>query len=93
LGSHVADSQRWLDRREARRWPAARQGWRGRHGSDSGEVWVSLSHHVRVGAQVGARENLRVAGWLRARAEQQDHRRRQWRAAVGGWVARAREEK
>jgi hypothetical protein len=72
----VDDARRWLDRREARRWPAARQRWCGRRGSDSGERWARLSHHVRVGAQVGAREELGVAGWSQARAEQQNHRRR-----------------
>jgi hypothetical protein len=52
-----------------------------------------LGNHVRVEARVGAMEELRVAGWLWARAEQQDHQRRQWRAAAGGKVARAREGK
>jgi hypothetical protein len=42
---------------------------------------------------VGAREKLRVAGWQRARVEQQDRRWRQWRTAAGGRVARAREER
>jgi hypothetical protein len=37
-------------------------------------------------------ENLRVACWLWARAEQQDHRQRHWRAAEGGRDARACEE-
>jgi hypothetical protein len=47
---------------------------------------------MRVEAQVGAREKLIVVGWLWARAKQQDHWWRQWRAAAGGGVARAREE-
>jgi hypothetical protein len=54
---------------------------------------ASLGHHVRVGARVGAREKLRVVGWLQERAERQDHRRRQWRMAAGGGVAWAREAK
>jgi hypothetical protein len=52
-----------------------------------------LGHPVRVEARVGAREKLRVAGWQRARVEQQDHRQRQWRMTAGGRVARARKEK
>jgi hypothetical protein len=32
-----------------------------------------LSHCARVGAQVGAREDLRVVGWSRARAEMRVH--------------------
>jgi hypothetical protein len=75
-----------------RRWPAARQWWHSRRGSGSDVMQARLGHHVRVGAQVGAREELRVAGWLWARAEQQGHRRRQWRTTAGGGVARAREE-
>jgi hypothetical protein len=54
---------------------------------------VRLGHPIRVEARVGARENLRVAGWQRARVEQQDRRRRQWLTAAGGGVARAHEEK
>jgi hypothetical protein len=59
----------------------------------SGAMQARLGHHVRVKARGGAREQLRVAGWLWARAVQQDNRRRQWQAAAGGKVARAREGK
>jgi hypothetical protein len=52
-----------------------------------------LGHPVHVEARVCAREKLRVAGWQRARVEQQDRRRRQWWTAAGGRVARAREER
>jgi hypothetical protein len=52
-----------------------------------------LGHHVRVGAQVGAREKFRVAGWLWVRAKQHDHRRHQWQTAAGGRVlGRARQK-
>jgi hypothetical protein len=65
----VIDPWRWLGRRRARRWPAERQWRRGCRGLDSSELLARLSHRVRVGAQVGAREKLRVAGWSRARAK------------------------
>jgi hypothetical protein len=35
-----------------------------RRGSDSDAMQARLGHHVRVEARVGAREELRVAGWL-----------------------------
>jgi hypothetical protein len=82
---------RW-GRSGLRRWPAARQWWHNRHGSDSGAMQARLGHHVLMEARVGAREKFTVAGWLWAWAEQQDHRRRQWRVAAGGRVARAHDE-
>jgi hypothetical protein len=72
----VIDPRRRFDRRSARRWPPARQWRRGHRGSGSGELRVELSHWVRVGSLVGAREELGVNGRLQVRAEQEAHRRR-----------------
>jgi hypothetical protein len=55
---------------------AVKQWWHGRRGSDSGEMSVMLDHQVRLEAHVRAREELRVIGFPRERAEQQGHRRR-----------------
>jgi hypothetical protein len=54
-----------------RRWPVAKQWRHGRRGSDSGEMPARLGHHVRLGAQVGAREELWVAGWVTGASEGQ----------------------
>jgi hypothetical protein len=81
--------RRW-GRSGLQRWPAVRQWWHGCRGSGSSAMEARLGHRVRLEAQVGAREKLRVAGWLWALAEQQDQRWRQWREAAGGRVARAR---
>jgi hypothetical protein len=72
----VIDPCQWLGRRRARRWPAARQWRRGRRGFDSGEMRARLSHRARVEAQVGARDELEVVGWSRARVEKGVHWRR-----------------
>jgi hypothetical protein len=53
-----------------------RQWHRGRRGLDSGVMWARLSHRARVEAHVGARDELGVVGWSRARAEKRVHRRR-----------------
>jgi hypothetical protein len=42
----------------------------------AGEKPAMLGHHVRLGAQVGAREEQWVTGLPRARAERGVHRRR-----------------
>jgi hypothetical protein len=84
----------WLSRRRARRWPAARQWWHGRRGLDSGEMRARLSHCARVGAQVGAREELRVGraggafiGQQRSKAISPSFRWPQWQrhGRGGGW--------
>jgi formylglycine-generating enzyme required for sulfatase activity len=79
----VAYSRWWLERRGVRRWPTARQWQHGRRGLGSGEKPVMLGHHMRLGARVGAREELWCTGLPRARAEQGVHRRRLARVREG----------